>query len=109
MCRQIRPFGLDDDGQKLIFQPHRSDHKVDHRSFGLDFGGEVGVGELGVQEQPEVGVLLDLVVTQKYDAAIPPSDESSGYNRQHHGVNGFPHIFDDDGMASFHGLLEIAE
>ena len=109
MCGQVRPFRLDDDGQKLILQPRRGNHKVHNGCLRLYLWRVVGVGELGVEEQPKFGVLLDFIVSEQDDASRASPDECPRDNWENNRVNRLAHVFNDDREASFHGLLKPAK
>lgn len=64
------------------------------------------IRELGVQEQPKAGVLLNLIITQQNDTAVASPDESPSDNWQNNGVNGLAHVLDDHRKPLFHRLLK---
>ena len=53
-----------DEREQLVLEPRGRDREVDERELGLKLGRVVRVRELGVQEEPEARVHLDLVLAR---------------------------------------------
>ena len=60
---QIRAFFGDDQAQELVLEPLLRHAEVHNRGLRVDLGLVVGVRELGLKEQTEVGVVLDFLLT----------------------------------------------
>ena len=59
---QVGPLHADHGGQQLVLQAVAGDGEVDQGALGLQLRLVVGVGQLGLQDQPEAGVVLALLV-----------------------------------------------
>lgn len=68
---QVRPLLVDNQRQKLVLQTTLSDGEVDEGCLSLDLRRVVRVAELGVQNELEVLVVLNILVTKLHIQAAP--------------------------------------
>ena len=60
---QVRSFEANNFGKKLVFQSINSDGEIDERCLCLHLRFVVRIGKLGVQDQTEMRMKLNLLLT----------------------------------------------
>mmetsp|Transcript_20164 Transcript_20164/g.48101 ORF Transcript_20164/g.48101 Transcript_20164/m.48101 type:complete len:711 (+) Transcript_20164:1150-3282(+) len=91
---KIRPLLRHHLRQQLVFQTILCHHEVDERALGLDLGRVMRVRQLGVEDQLEVGVVLDLLVADLDEEIAALLDLLPAHNRADHRIERLLQVLD---------------
>mmetsp|Transcript_68303 Transcript_68303/g.134046 ORF Transcript_68303/g.134046 Transcript_68303/m.134046 type:complete len:219 (-) Transcript_68303:794-1450(-) len=95
--------------QQLVLQTAEGHHEVDQCALGLDLGGVVRVGELGVQVQLELGVQLHFRVAQFQVLLLAADDGRALDHRVQHCLHGLPHVLDEHRLPVLQRALHLPQ
>mmetsp|Transcript_10037 Transcript_10037/g.27401 ORF Transcript_10037/g.27401 Transcript_10037/m.27401 type:complete len:250 (+) Transcript_10037:3448-4197(+) len=96
---KLRPLLVHNKRQQLVLQTLLRDSEVDERGLCLDLGGVVGVGQLGVQEQAEVLVVLHLLVTHLDIEVAALLEGGTGDDGRQHRIDTLSHVLNQHTAA----------
>mmetsp|Transcript_6913 Transcript_6913/g.16623 ORF Transcript_6913/g.16623 Transcript_6913/m.16623 type:complete len:1317 (-) Transcript_6913:1319-5269(-) len=106
---EVGPLGAHHLGQELVLETGLGGDEVDEGALGRDLGLVVRVGQLGLEEELEAHVVLDLLAAQLEEEAAPLLVDRAREHRIERGVDVHTDVLDDDRVAVGDGRLELAE
>mmetsp|Transcript_30652 Transcript_30652/g.69674 ORF Transcript_30652/g.69674 Transcript_30652/m.69674 type:complete len:931 (-) Transcript_30652:423-3215(-) len=106
---QVGPLQLYHQEQELILQAVLGYGEVDDGALCLYLWRVVGVRQLRLHEELEVGGEDDLLVPKLYHALVAALDGVPRHHGLKHGINGLGHVLDEHGLPVVQGHLEGAQ
>mmetsp|Transcript_15902 Transcript_15902/g.34622 ORF Transcript_15902/g.34622 Transcript_15902/m.34622 type:complete len:255 (-) Transcript_15902:504-1268(-) len=104
--RQIRALQHHDQEEQLILETRFGDSEIDEGAFGLNLRRVMRVGQLCLHKEPEVGRIVDLLVS-KLDHLLGSTTQSVSRNhRLKNRVNTLTHVLDQNRCSVVDGKLE---
>mgnify|MGYP007078540925 CR=1 FL=1 len=95
--------------KKLLFQALLGDSKVDQSALRGDLRFVVRVCKLGLDEQPEVVVEVDLDSADFDEPGVAALNDSAGQHRIQSSVQLLAHTLDQHGLSELHSLDDLIE
>mmetsp|Transcript_44425 Transcript_44425/g.100270 ORF Transcript_44425/g.100270 Transcript_44425/m.100270 type:complete len:257 (-) Transcript_44425:1846-2616(-) len=104
--RQIRALQHHDQEEQLILETRFGDSEIDEGAFGLNLRRVMRVGQLCLHKEPEVGRIVDLLVSKLDGLGVSSLDHISRNDWLQCCINRFLHVLHQHGPARCNCLLE---
>mmetsp|Transcript_10302 Transcript_10302/g.22116 ORF Transcript_10302/g.22116 Transcript_10302/m.22116 type:complete len:1096 (-) Transcript_10302:3570-6857(-) len=106
---QVRPLVVHHQRQQLVLQALLSHTEVHEGGLGSNLGLVVRVGQLGLQVQPELGVVLHLCVSNLHDQVAPLLDGQLAYHGVQHRVNVDRQVLNQQRQAVLNAVNDLVD